>query len=140
MVPRNGKEDVLLVSHGRYFIITDRVYSMIIPIPYVHTGLGVLVVLISIPLVLHMIPMNRLYGIRVREAFQSDRNWYRLNFIGGLLLLAFGLFLIGFSYFCWESAPPPTSIWAPVYLIVPLIAIFPMFAIIKAAARHLPDR
>jgi hypothetical protein len=115
-------------------------YPMIVPIPYVHTGLGVLIVVVSIPLVLHMIPMNRFYGIRVREAFLSNRNWYRINFLGGLLILAFGLFMIGFSYFCGESAPPPTSIWAPVYLIVPLIAIFPVFVIIKVIARCLPDR
>ncbi len=113
---------------------------MVVPIPYVHAGLGILVVIISFPLVLRIIPMNHWYGIRVKEAFISDRNWYRVNFAGGLLFAAFGLFLIAFSYFSRESAPPPTSILAPVYLAAPLLAIIPAVMLIKAIACRLPDR
>ena len=47
---------------------------MLIPIPYVHMGIGAATALISIPLVLRMIPMNRIYGIRTPEAFDSEYN------------------------------------------------------------------
>ena len=113
---------------------------MIVPIPYVHAGMGVFAVLLSIPLILRVVPMNRIYGIRVREAFVSDRNWYQINSFGGVLILAFGLFLLGFGYFGREYAPPPTSLWAPVFLAVPLVLLVPVVALIKFFARRLPDR
>jgi hypothetical protein len=113
---------------------------MIVPIPYVHAGMGVLAVLLSLPLLFRIVPMNRIYGIRVPEAFVSERNWYQINSFGGFLITVFGLFLLGFSYFGRPYAPAPTSIWAPVFLAAPLVAIVPVVALIKYAARRLPDR
>ena len=111
---------------------------MIVPIPFVHAGLGVLVILVSLPLVLRMVPMNRVYGIRVSKAFASEQNWYQINTWGGALFLALGLFLVAFSYVTWDIAPPPTSLWAPVFLVVPLFAIIPVIVLIKALVRRLP--
>jgi uncharacterized membrane protein len=113
---------------------------MIIPIPYVHCGIGLLASIFSIPLILSKIPMNRVYGIRVRKAFVSQRNWYEINAYGGKLLLAFGLFLLVFSWFSLSFAPPPTSIWAPVFLIIPLLVLVPVLALFNAFARRLPKR
>lgn len=113
---------------------------MAIPIPYVHVGIGILTVLLSIPLTLRKVPMNRVYGIRVRQAFLSPHNWYAINAYGGKLLLAFGLLLLLFSWLGQDYAPPPTSIWAPVYLLIPALALIPMLAMIIAFARRLPDQ
>jgi hypothetical protein len=113
---------------------------MIVPIPYVHIGIGLCTVLISIPLIIKKVPMNRVYGIRVQKAFVSDGNWYKLNSYGGKLFLVFGLFLFGFGCLGGYFAPPPTSLWAPVYLVVPLTAIVPVVVLINAFARGLPDR
>ena len=113
---------------------------MAIPIPYVHVGIGILTALVSIPLTLRKVPMNRVYGIRVRQAFNSPHNWYVINAYGGRLLLAFGLFLLLFGWFGQDYAPPPTSIWAPVYLIIPFLALLPILAMINVFARHLPER
>jgi hypothetical protein len=52
----------------------------------------------------------------------------------------FGLFLIAFGYFTRDMAPSPRSLWAPVYMVVPLLAILPALARIRAFARRLPDR
>ncbi|MDO8988161.1 MAG: SdpI family protein [Sideroxyarcus sp.] len=112
---------------------------MIIPIPYVQCGIGVLAILLSLPLVLRIIPMNRRYGIRVREAFASQRNWYEINAYGGKLLLAFGVFMLAFGYLGRDYAPPPNSAWAPVFLVIPLLSLAPVFARIKAFARQLPE-
>ena len=45
---------------------------MIVPAVFVHCGFGLLLAAFSLPLVLRRIPMNRAYGIRIREAFTSD--------------------------------------------------------------------
>ena len=113
---------------------------MIIPIPYVLCGIGFLTALLSVPLILRMVPMNRIYGIRIRKAFVSQHNWYEINAYGGKLLLAFGLFLLVFGCFGREFAPPPTSIWAPVFLVFPLLPMVPVLALISAFARRLPEK
>ncbi len=112
---------------------------MLIPIPYVHAGMGLLTVFLSVPLMMKKIPMNRAYGIRIKKAFVSDRNWYEVNAYGGRLFLVFGIFLVGFSYFSYDFAPSPASPWAPVFLVIPLILIVPIVILINLYARKLPD-
>jgi hypothetical protein len=111
---------------------------VIVPIPYVLAGIGLATVLVSLPLVLRLVPMNRLYGVRLPEAFISSRNWYEINAYGGRLLIAFGLFLIIIAYLSHDFAPSPKSPWAPVFLIVPLLALVPVVARIRTYARRLP--
>ena len=41
---------------------------------------GILFIVISLPLLLGAIPMNRFYGFRISKAFASDANWYAINF------------------------------------------------------------
>lgn len=113
---------------------------MIIPIPYVHCGIGLLTTLLSIPLILKKIPMNRVYGIRVRKAFASQHNWYEINAYGGKLLFAFGIFLLAYGWFSLDFAPPPTSPWTPVFLVLPLLVLVPVLAMFNAFARRLPEQ
>jgi uncharacterized membrane protein len=84
--------------------------------------------------------MNHMYGVRIRKAFASDRNWYEINAFGGRLLLGFGLFLVAFGWLGPGFAPAPASLWAPVYLVVPLLLLAPIIVAINAFARRLPDR
>ena len=114
--------------------------SLAMPIPYVHFGIGLLTALLSVPLVFRLVPMNRLYGIRTRQAFASNGNWYELNVYGGKLLLGFGLFLVVFALLGGRFAPAPTSLWAPAYLAIPLAALVPVIALIKAFSQRLGDR
>lgn len=110
---------------------------MIVPIPDVLAGIGLVTALVSLPLVMRLVPMNRWYGVRVPEAFVSGRHWYEINAYGGRLLIAFGLFLIAFAYVGNGFAPPPTSPWAPVFLVLPLSALIPVVARIRAYARRI---
>lgn len=112
---------------------------MMAPIPYVHYGIGILTVFLAVPLVLRKIPMNRVYGIRIQEAFVSKANWYEINAYGGKLFLVFGLFVLAFGVLGQYFAPPPNSPWAPLYLVVPLAPIIPVLALVKAFARRLPN-
>ncbi len=109
-----------------------------IPPIVVHCGLGALLVVVSVPLVLRMVPMNRRYGIRIRKAFASESNWYEINAYGGKLLLAYGLALVAFGYLARDAAPPPTSPWTVVFVAGPLLVVFPVLALIIAFARRLP--
>ena len=113
---------------------------MLIPIPVVLFGIGFLIALVSVPLILRKIPMNHFYGIRLRKAFVSQRNWYDLNAYGGRLFFIFGLGLMAFAVLARDLAPPPTSPWAPVFLVLPLLAILPIRVLIGGSGRHLPDQ
>jgi hypothetical protein len=108
-----------------------------IPPVYVHCGIGLLLILLSIPLVLRKIPMNRAYGVRIPKAFTSDEHWYEINAYGGRLLVAFGLFLVLFGVLARDAAPPRTSPWLAVFTVGPLLLLVPLLALINAFGRRL---
>ncbi len=112
---------------------------MIVPIPYVHAGMGLLAVFTSLPLIFKKVPMNHGYGIRIKKAFESENNWYQINAYGGKLILIFGLFLIGFSIVTISIAPSPRNAWAPVFLIAPLAGIIPVLVMVNLFAERLPN-
>lgn len=112
---------------------------MIVPIPWVLMGIGTTTMIISVPLILRMIPMNRAYGIRVRKAFNSDRHWYEINAYGGKWLFIFGVAVLSFGYATRKVAPAPSSLWAPVFLVVPLLTVLPILALINNFARRFPS-
>ncbi|MEW6335319.1 MAG: SdpI family protein [Thermodesulfobacteriota bacterium] len=60
-------------------------------------ALGVVTILLSIPLYLGRVKRNRIYGIRIRRAFESEQNWYRINRYGAgaLILWAVNLMAVG---------------------------------------------
>lgn len=64
-------------------------------------GCGVLFTLLSIPLLKGKIGMNRIYGVRFRQSFQSDEMWYRLNRYGArqLILWSVPLVVLGLVVF-----------------------------------------
>ena len=108
-----------------------------IPPLVVHCGFGILLTLMTLPLVLRKIPMNRAYGIRIAEAFASERHWYEINAYGGKLFLVFGILLTAFGLVFRDAAPPVTSLWSPVFIVGPLLlALVPVFPI-RAYARWL---
>jgi uncharacterized membrane protein len=55
------------------------------------TGSGILIVLLSIPLIYRRVPPNCTYGIRIRAAFGSEEEWYRINTTGGRYFVVSGL-------------------------------------------------
>jgi hypothetical protein len=110
-----------------------------IPPIVVHCGIGLLTAALAVPLVMRKVPMNRIYGVRISKAFRSDRNWYDINAYGGKLLLAYGLLLAVFGIVAHDYAPSPQSIWSAVFIVGPLLLLFPLLALINVRARWLPD-
>jgi hypothetical protein len=49
---------------------------------------------LSLPLILGLIPRNRGYGIRTRKSLSDDRTWYSVNRLGGGMILAASVFYL----------------------------------------------
>ncbi len=56
--------------------------------------LGALIILMSIPLVLGSVEMNHGYGVRIKKAFESEENWYKINKFGGKKLIFWSAIMI----------------------------------------------
>lgn len=61
----------------------------ILGITYIFVGL--LLIVLSIPLVSSKVGRNALYGIRIGKSFESDENWYAINRYGGKVLIVVGV-------------------------------------------------
>lgn len=109
-----------------------------IPPVVVHCGFGGLLAVFSLPLVLRKVPMNRAYGIRIPKAFTSDSNWYDINAYGGKVLMVYGVALVAFGLLARDWAPPPTSIWTAVFIVGPMLLVFPLLGLVGSYARRLP--
>jgi SdpI/YfhL protein family len=81
--------------------------------PLTFVVVGFLILGTCIPLILHKVPMNHFYGVRIRESFSSVERWYEINEYGGRLLACGSCAIIltgaaGFfapsRYFSWYAA------------------------------------
>lgn len=104
---------------------------MIDPTAYLHCGFGVLLAAISIPLVLRRIPMNHVYGFRLRSAFVSDACWYDINELGGRIFFVYGVLLAIAAFAVRDLAPAPSSPWSRAWVMGPLV--FTLVLIIPVA-------
>ena len=113
---------------------------MILPIPYVFAGIGLLLVATSIPLALRRVPMNRWYGVRTRKAYVSDENWYAINAFGGKLLFVLGLFMLAVAWVGRDIWPGPRNAFEMLVTLAPLAGIALVLAAIGLYARQLPEQ
>ena len=83
---------------------------------------GILFILISIPLVMKKIPMNHFYGFRIKKAFSSEENWFKINQYGGrqLILWSIPLIGIGLSYFFYPVREPLSEMASALYAAGPM--------------------
>jgi SdpI/YfhL protein family len=56
----------------------------------VRTRNPILLMIVALPMILGLLPRNRIYGMRSRYSMSSDGAWYRQNLIGGIALLLWG--------------------------------------------------
>lgn len=59
-------------------------------------GLGVtpLLMLLSLPMALRLVPLNRHYGLRVPAAYVSEQQWLLMNQVSGISMVAAGLLML----------------------------------------------
>jgi hypothetical protein len=116
--------------------IYNRGGLLIIPAVFVHCGFGLLLAVLSIPLVLRRVPRNRAYGIRIPEAFSTEARWYDINAYGGRIFLVYGVVLAAFGVLARDWAPPPTSPWSAAFITGPLLVALLLLPPIRSYARR----
>jgi len=55
---------------------------------------AVIIFVVSLPLILGLVPRNRIYGIRTRKTLSDDRTWSSVNRFGGGMILAASVFYL----------------------------------------------
>jgi hypothetical protein len=55
---------------------------------------GLLIFVLSLPLIGRKVPMNGAYGIRIPAAFESEQRWYDINAYGGRQLAGGSVFIM----------------------------------------------
>ena len=98
--------------------------------------LGGLLVVVALPLALRLVPMNRFYGVRIPEAFESDERWYDINAFGGRALAVYGLVLFAFALATRDIAPSPRSPWSIAYMVGPLLPLMGVLSLVVSRARR----
>lgn len=93
----------------------------------INVMIGLVVLLVSLPLVYNKIKMNRWYGIRMPKSYKSDENWYKINAYGGKLFVRWSIIIImsGLMYFLLPLNEISRMIFSfvPVLLLIPTIQI-----------------
>jgi len=85
---------------------------------------GILLFVLSVPLWLRLVPMNRLYGVRLPSTFASDARWYDVNAHFGRQLFWWSLTVIsaGIAGFYQLPRHQDSYPWAAVTLLLVVVA------------------
>ncbi len=67
--------------------------------------LGFMLIAVSIPLYLGKIKMNCFYGFRIRKAFESEENWYKINRYGAKVLMWWSVVIVAMGIACLFIEP-----------------------------------
>ena len=98
--------------------------------------LGVIIFVLSLPLMLRKVPMNQVYGIRIRAAFESEQRWYDINAYGGRQLASWSSLLIAAGVIGFFVSPAHFELYAYGSLIIAILAIMvPLILILKWSRR-----
>jgi uncharacterized membrane protein len=79
-----------------------------------------------IPLYYGKVKMNPVYGIRVRKAFASEENWYRINRYGAVALMYWAALLAAAGILCLYMPPESVLTVAKagfISVIIPVVSI-----------------
>lgn len=57
-------------------------------------SMAILFIMISIPLIKKTIKPNGTYGFRIKKSFESEENWYKINYYGGKQMILWSPLLL----------------------------------------------
>jgi uncharacterized membrane protein len=63
------------------------------------------IITVAIPMVIGVVPPNRLYGFRTRKTLSSPEIWYRANRVSGWFMIAACIVAITFNLILWTLHP-----------------------------------
>ncbi len=92
--------------------------------PVVVSLLGLAIAALNVPLILHMVPPNRFYGIRLRASFQSAQRWYEVNEYGGRLFAGWGTFLMAAGLCGFFILPKYQDLFIPAIVALSMLCVF----------------
>ena len=67
---------------------------------------ALLIGIAAIPLILGLVPRNRIYGVRTSKTLSDDRVWYGSNRFGGWAMILSGVVYVVVAYTC-----PTLELW-----------------------------
>lgn len=113
--------------------------NVVIGVSYL--SIAILLVILSIPLYLGNVRMNRFYGARFKKSFSSEKNWYKINRYAAKQMIGWSLllFLTGIAAFLVDfgaNGNVRTGLTIA-FLSVPLIAAFAPLILTYLYARRL---
>ena len=100
---------------------------------------GLIILIVSLPLVYRKVPMNQLYGIRIPAAFESDQRWYDINAYGGRQIAAGSVVIIICGAVGWYLPDTDAFLYAVLSAPVLLLAIFIPLIRVMRWSRLLPS-
>lgn len=114
----------------------DTPFYIVVSVGFI--AISLVMFLVSLPLIRGRVAMNKMYGIRLPKAFESEANWYAINTFGGKLLAAcsIGFAVDGVLFGSIKPAPTAWSFW--VFILVPLGLLAVVIWRIKSFAGQLP--
>jgi len=98
-------------------------------------------ILISIPLLQKKVKMNRTYGVRIKKAFTSNENWYKINHYGAkrLIIWSIPLFVVGVLalFMPFGSGKNANDLLVLAFALAPVLVFIPVIVDILIFARKL---
>lgn len=102
-------------------------------------GLPAIVIAVSLPLVFRLVPPNHWYGYRTPRSLSSPADWYRLNRIAGVALIAASLVSLAIKLAILRFVPGMSG-QSRIHLIDPLVLLLTVVGIAAATERSRPSR
>ena len=100
------------------------------------TAIGVLIFVVSLPLIYRKVAMNAFYGVRIPAAYQSDQRWYEINAYGGRLLARWSLLIVAAGVLAFLLPDSTFSIYHWVVFCIAIISLIaPLVQVVMWAGR-----
>jgi uncharacterized membrane protein len=94
---------------------------------YLYVGSGLLLTLLSIPMIAGKVPPNPLYGFRTSATLRDPRLWYAVNRYSGQQLLVSGLVLLIAAVGLRLVPDLSLDAYALIFLAISVLALAPAF-------------
>jgi hypothetical protein len=94
--------------------------------------LGGVIFLLVIPLYLGKVKRNPIYGFRIRKAFESEENWFKINRYGAVAMMCWAVLLIFMGIVCMYV--PPEFVLTTAKISIASI-IIPVIQVLRYAKR-----
>jgi len=66
-------------------------------------GGTLLLMAVSLPMALRLVPLNRYYGLRVPAAYASEQQWLLMNQVSGISVVTAGLLMLLAGAWLWQA-------------------------------------